>query len=1795
MLVRGRMHFGRRDANEILDFLSIQINMNVYLNDVLEIVDKESTYIGRVYDMSVSQPILESKTPAFVPAELNHSIFDANTLFVVEKQPLKLIKNGKTSIFPWLYSESDMERVKQSMRHIEPVAEYTSIYHANMPPLAIYQPSPDAFDTTLSYYFDKMKTGIFVRIVNNKLFNFIPFYNTSYTNDFHHLLDMKTVKALQLPASKVNPNTKQWHATNCLLRTEPDDGKPSDTYLSQFYDMLVETCSHKVVHDCMFVMTRKEFPHLRLDWKESFDALFGEAPLDKEYRDKPFLPVVAQCSTVDHADFTFPTGDDWDMMNPEKKFASYHTSIQWKNDASTFELPPWEQRKNAFIWRGQSSGCGNTSETNPRMHLHDMNLPHLDAKITRFTERIKGYHVDGTIQVDFHKPSKKTGPFLPMNKQVQYKFILNVEGNAAAFRYGGLFHLGFCILNVESKYKLWFENPAFGLHMGSVHNTADVAEWHGLAVKQDLSDLEETMAWCLAHDDECKRMAVNALAFHKQWLTKTSVYDYIADMCNTMSTMLTKQHETSPIVPKTKLTITDLPTTSTSFDKTCIIVPYRDNGDQHCSEQLATFLKHYSGRTILIVEQSNDGYKFNRGALFNIGVHYLRRTKNHIDTYILHDVDIIMPLETVEAYYGNATAEYGFVHLGNLVESPKYGKDFLGKIVKIHKDTYEAMNGFSNLFYGWGGEDALRHRIHKIARPKNGKLGKESDTINVSSDKDKSGQKMLKHELVVADTIQWKMEGFNSIQYAIVDDTSTKITVQLLPFVTTKSKQDEPTKRKQDEPTKSKQDEPTKSKQDESTKSIQDESTKSKQDESTKSKQDESTKSIQDESTKPDLEIEWISDNRDWLTIVVPARKINGTYVYFQSMTEEWIAAEKTQRLCPITFSKPVLEDCNITLLYRPDDNIEVHEDMYSKSMQCLDIESELNVWETAFRGVQTPTLSAKHMLAVAVQRYRELKSIRAEVFVNSNNLPVASAPLTATKLMFHHTSTSMNHGDAEHFLSEFTQPITTWDRLKYQMSLLTPSVLPHGKTQPFHSTVKIMVGSELVTFALLPHEEVALPVHLWVRMPWVDYNQACRPESTILEKLVGHRLAPHLYYIKPSPKELSDLLPLYSRCIKQLPPFYSIQDAFNHLSRHYMDGNSLHHDYMPTLQSAIAKHCSTYKSNLPSRIRSTINTTRTFSEVYVQDLIHERYHTTPTITHSPAQSIAKTFDRVSDVQLDNDGYKTQHKTPSVLPKPQFETMDKDTIKHYFMETNHLTSSEAASMTKLIQNHQAIPGDYARVVAGDAFEYYKWSGTSWEHEARQSPERTAPIQFSISIAKRWYTYVNMNAKHKISIAEPKPISDAMTTIQSILTRSGIQKYQQLRLFLQSIRATESNGWYVLQDEVLLPLVFKDLFSSPTFSIQACIESGTLVVDNGSIVTSVGGYSIQSVDFISSMEDNADDVTAPPTPQLVSIVQAVSDVMQCSLAKQVGILRYYSDQSNVNCIAAGVLLASALHPKKTLKLSQLCKKLAAFGIVETEGSIQKCIHYLEKNSTFSDILKILNTKTEQFTSHGFLSSFHALPYKHVSYTTHVPTRQPTSFALTIPAAYTPVQVEPPSLPHFMTKYKVSDCDIPLHGIPCDIVETTHAILSGYPSHVLITFIHSMYSKHTVSNIPPSMKHATPNPITHPIQLTTMMSIDKLYTMSASELVCYILVDLVPLVDDALEFHTFIQQDLYSITSSQLREANQMERQKEYQANKNKNKTSPMLYDIGFTEIQHDVNTLFNVADEVDMGDDGNSGE
>ena len=138
--------------------------------------------------------------------------------------------------------------------------------------------------------------------------------------------------------------------------------------------------------------------------------------------------------------------------------------------------------------------------------------------------------------------------------------------------------------------------------------------------------------------------------------------------------------------------------------KVAIVIPFR-NRSEHLHtlvHNLHPFLsKQQLEYGIYVIDQAPPGH-FNRAMLMNIG--YIESMKRHdYGCTVFHDVDLV-PENDKNIYSCTDNPR----HLSCAIDKYDYELHYpgiAGGVTAVRKDVFEKMNGYSNLYFGWGGED----------------------------------------------------------------------------------------------------------------------------------------------------------------------------------------------------------------------------------------------------------------------------------------------------------------------------------------------------------------------------------------------------------------------------------------------------------------------------------------------------------------------------------------------------------------------------------------------------------------------------------------------------------------------------------------------------------------------------------------------------------------------------------------------------------------------------------------------------------------------------------------------------------------------------------------------------------------------------------------------------------------------------------------------------------------------------------------------------------------------------------
>ncbi|KAG9472663.1 beta-1,4-galactosyltransferase 4 [Eleutherodactylus coqui] len=211
------------------------------------------------------------------------------------------------------------------------------------------------------------------------------------------------------------------------------------------------------------------------------------------------------------------------------------------------------------------------------------------------------------------------------------------------------------------------------------------------------------------------------------------------------------------------------PKTCRAQQKVAILIPHR-NREKHLLyllDNLHPFLQrqqlHYA---IYVIHQAGD-VKFNRAKLLNIG--YLEALKEeNWDCFIFHDVDLV-PENDFNTYLCDSEPKHLVVGRNVTGYKLRY-EGYFGGVTAMTKKQFAKVNGYSNNYWGWGGEDDdLRYRVEfqkmTVVRPsvEIARYTMIFHTRDAGNEVNSQRMQLLRKASKV-----WKTDGLNSCSYNLL-------------------------------------------------------------------------------------------------------------------------------------------------------------------------------------------------------------------------------------------------------------------------------------------------------------------------------------------------------------------------------------------------------------------------------------------------------------------------------------------------------------------------------------------------------------------------------------------------------------------------------------------------------------------------------------------------------------------------------------------------------------------------------------------------------------------------------------------------------------------------------------------------------------------------------------------------------------------------------------------------------------------------------------------------------------------
>jgi hypothetical protein len=242
---------------------------------------------------------------------------------------------------------------------------------------------------------------------------------------------------------KTMRNNKKIRLLSCIVK-EFDKDETTDYFIHSIFRRYEE--AGNVIPQGVYLITPTDALIYRKNFKDPFYHVTGSmtTPIPLKH---PLLPILAMSGHTDYLDVPIVNWDDGFYIKGK-------TSV----NMSKVELD-FSKKKPVAVFRGGTTGCGWTADTNPRLKAFQLGklFPTLlDAELTTITTAMKFNKTRRLGRVN--SKEFRVGSFIPFEEQSHYKYILHLDGNVAAYRLAKSMLLGSVILLQESGSTLWFQH-----------------------------------------------------------------------------------------------------------------------------------------------------------------------------------------------------------------------------------------------------------------------------------------------------------------------------------------------------------------------------------------------------------------------------------------------------------------------------------------------------------------------------------------------------------------------------------------------------------------------------------------------------------------------------------------------------------------------------------------------------------------------------------------------------------------------------------------------------------------------------------------------------------------------------------------------------------------------------------------------------------------------------------------------------------------------------------------------------------------------------------------------------------------------------------------------------------------------------------------------------------------------------------------------------------------------------------------------------------------------------------------
>jgi hypothetical protein len=409
---------------------------------------------------------------------------------------------------------------------------------------------------SLLYAVRVVGSGIFVRITNGQLQQFIPFTTWDATNRWGPRLSAadgtpeqfveRLAQQTHRPLHEFITDPSHWIAgSGDVVGVEQWTGRAVSGKVAEFAYLLWLTLSRYRVPDCVFIYNRRDTPVVRANPEHHphfhlFDNMEEPLSADEQLLHAggaiPFLSeatiappsngVAPHSNSVAgdadmfslFADVPVPTQDDV-CLGSGLAFVHSKKQVVRPPDLSAAQYAAaWKTQRPTAVFRGAATGAGTDDAVtrsrqpanyNQRLVVARMSaqcavrrdcapdgVPLLNAGITSYNARPRKTYGYPLSMVNIRRLGLDRATYLDAAEQKTFRYHLYIDGHSVAFRLPSIMLSGHLVLYVASRvgHTAWW-SPLL---------TPNV---HYVPVRSDLSNLLEQVLWCRKNDAAAQKIA----------------------------------------------------------------------------------------------------------------------------------------------------------------------------------------------------------------------------------------------------------------------------------------------------------------------------------------------------------------------------------------------------------------------------------------------------------------------------------------------------------------------------------------------------------------------------------------------------------------------------------------------------------------------------------------------------------------------------------------------------------------------------------------------------------------------------------------------------------------------------------------------------------------------------------------------------------------------------------------------------------------------------------------------------------------------------------------------------------------------------------------------------------------------------------------------------------------------------------------------------------------------------------------------------------------------------------------